>query len=435
MFLDLIIRRNPNLIYTAVELHQSGQIPANTYVIDLEGVKRNAKILNEESKRTGVRLYFMTKQFNRNPLVSAIIQHAGIPSAVAVDVQGAKALHRYGIKVGHVGHLVQIPNHEIQDILEMNPEIITVFSIEKAKRISDIASKLGKVQNLLLRVRTQGDIIYPNEEGGILRENLKKAVDQISKYRNVKISGVVTFPATLYHEESKRVVPTPNFRSIVEAASELRKLGCEITQINAPGATSAKVLQIIAEAGGTHGEPGHGLIGTTPWHLYEDLPEIPCMVYVNEISHFFNNKAYVFGGGFYACDTPPEKGLYHEFRMRTAWTPNALVGNSPENILKTKVGVEKSSFFGRTLNATDYYGGTLCPTPGQNLKMGDTVIYGFRAQVFTTRSYVAVVDGIQSNNPKLLGVFDRSNNLLDRHGYPVKYGEEKVKAMIQDLMS
>ena len=42
MFLDLIRRRNPALIEQAIALHQSGKLPANAYVIDLDAVEANA---------------------------------------------------------------------------------------------------------------------------------------------------------------------------------------------------------------------------------------------------------------------------------------------------------------------------------------------------------------------------------------------------------
>ena len=45
MFLDLIRRRNPRLIEAAIALHQSGQLPANTYVIDLDAVEDNARAI------------------------------------------------------------------------------------------------------------------------------------------------------------------------------------------------------------------------------------------------------------------------------------------------------------------------------------------------------------------------------------------------------
>lgn len=53
MFLDLTIKRNPALIKAAAELHQSGKIPANTYVIDLDTVLENAGHIVKKSEETG----------------------------------------------------------------------------------------------------------------------------------------------------------------------------------------------------------------------------------------------------------------------------------------------------------------------------------------------------------------------------------------------
>ena len=45
MFLDLIRRRNPALVEQAIALHQAGKLPANAYVIDLDAVEANARII------------------------------------------------------------------------------------------------------------------------------------------------------------------------------------------------------------------------------------------------------------------------------------------------------------------------------------------------------------------------------------------------------
>ena len=45
MFLDLILRRNPTLVEQAIALHQAGLVPANSYVIDLDAVTRNAAVI------------------------------------------------------------------------------------------------------------------------------------------------------------------------------------------------------------------------------------------------------------------------------------------------------------------------------------------------------------------------------------------------------
>ena len=42
MFLDLLQRRNGALVDAAMELHQAGELPANTFVLDLDAVTANA---------------------------------------------------------------------------------------------------------------------------------------------------------------------------------------------------------------------------------------------------------------------------------------------------------------------------------------------------------------------------------------------------------
>jgi hypothetical protein len=53
-----------------------------------------------------------------------------------------------------------------------------------------------------------------------------------------------------------------------EAARRLRASGVGITQVNAPGTTSAGTMGVLAKAGATHAEPGNALHGTTPLHLF-----------------------------------------------------------------------------------------------------------------------------------------------------------------------
>jgi predicted amino acid racemase len=428
LFLELTRRRNPALIEAAVDLHQSGTIPANTYVIDLDTVIDNAKAIAEASRKTGITNYFMSKHYNRNPLVSWAIVRAGIPGAVAVDVQCAKSLWRYRVPVKHVGHLVQIPFRETQDVLEMNPEVWTVYSVDNARIVSDAAAKLGKIQNILLRIRAPRDIIYPNEEGGIWEKDLGKAVNEISTFKGVRIVGTVTFPGTLVSEE-RGGEPTVNFQTVVRSAEYLKNCGIEVTQINTPGATSSAMLPVIKNNGGTHGEPGHGLLGTTPWHLFQNLPERPAMVYVNEISHTFLDKAYCFGGGFYACDTPANQGDDSHYKLSSRWEPYAFVGKRSEEIFEKRIPVDVDSFFGRTLHATDYYG-ALSIDKSDQVKTGETAVFGFRAQAFTTRSNIAVIRGVRKK-PRLIGLFDRGNNLLDSKGYPVSNSVESVLNIVE----
>ncbi|MFR2849375.1 MAG: hypothetical protein ACLTC4_20645 [Hungatella hathewayi] len=42
----------------------------------------------------------------------------------------------------------------------------------------------------------------------------------------------------------------------------------------------------------------------------------------------------------------------------------------------------------------------------ENCQVGDTVIMAFRYQIFVTRSDVALVKGLQSGKPEIIGIYD-----------------------------
>ena len=86
MFLDRLIARNPGLAHAAVRLHQSGELLANTYLLDLDAIRANTRVIRAAADAVGLSLYAMTKQFARNPDACDAIADAGIPSAVAVDI-------------------------------------------------------------------------------------------------------------------------------------------------------------------------------------------------------------------------------------------------------------------------------------------------------------------------------------------------------------
>lgn len=420
-FLNVIIRRNPSLIKVAVEMHQEGLIPPNTVVVDLDTVRKNALVIKGEADRYGISCYFMTKQFGRNPLVSKVISDLGLKS-VAVDIEDVKCLHKYGIPIGHVGHLSQIPRNEIEYVLkEVTPEVITVYSIEKAMQISKIASKLGIKQKLLIRPIGRGDFFYPCQEGGIPEKEIIEATRTINSFPNVRVVGVTSFPCFRLNYFTRKVEPLPNLDTIVRVAKTLEeKLGLTIEQINAPADNSAKTMEILHEKGATHAEPGHAFTGTTPWHAFEDLPEVPAWIYVTEVSHILGDTAYVFGGNFMPTDMCI--GIwdykYHQFRIQ------ALVGSDPESIINSEIyGYIIPGYF-------DYYE-PLFLNDKVRVNIGDTVVMGLRNQVFATRAKIAIIRGISEGRPELLGIFDRCGNMLGEHDVPVNIDE--VKALLKRL--
>ncbi|WP_339193417.1 YhfX family PLP-dependent enzyme [Aeribacillus sp. FSL W8-0870] len=383
MFLQSTIMHNKKLIEAALDFHQQGIIPPNTYVIDLDTVKRNAKALSEKAKKQDIELFFMTKQFGRNPLVAQAIVESGIEKAVAVDPWEAMTLSKNGIQIGHVGHLVQIPVHMISTILNLNPDYVTVFSYENARNISRIAQQMGKKQKVFLRIANKDDYIYNGQEGGFTFEQLMKDIESMEKLEGIEIAGLTSFPCILIQDDVPTI--TPNVKSMQTAKLFLMNRGYEKLEMNMPSATSTATMKLLKENGATQGEPGHALIGTTPLHASQNLEEKPAMVYVSEVSHLYNNHAYVFGGGFYPRSHMKE-ALVGTNRQNLKRVPT--IDNAPTNI--------------------DYYGSLA--TDG--VRVGDTVIYAFRTQVFVTNAHVAVLKNI-SENPELVGIYDSMGNLIN----------------------
>ncbi|WP_353892451.1 YhfX family PLP-dependent enzyme [Proteinivorax hydrogeniformans] len=386
MFLDATLRRNPNLIKYATGLHQQGDISPNSYVIDVDAVEFNAREIKKKAQEHNIDLYMMTKQVGRNPELARRIAKCGIEKAVAVDPWEAIALAEAKIKLGNVGHLVQIPNSMISKILSYRPEVITVFSYEMAEAISEEAQKMDIVQDVLLKVVGRKDIVYEGQLGGFKEEGLIEEARKVNNLPNVNIAGVTAFPCFIYDYEKKKITATENSKTLLRAYEKLEnQLKIKIKQINAPSATSCHTIPMLQKLGATHGEPGHALTGTTPLNGQSDQAvEIPAMVYVSEISHTFDNKAYVYGGGYY----------------RRSKVQKALVGKDFKSLSNQKLPAEDIN-----PESIDYYG-ALEIQPNQNVCIGDTVVYAFRTQIFVTRSEVVLVEGISQQNPRIIGVYD-----------------------------
>ena len=410
-FLETAIRRNPEMIRTAAELHRTGEIPVNTYLIDLETVKRNAEIIKKEVDQAHVTAYLCAKQIGRNPLVCRTIMNTGIRKAIALDIEGIKALNRYGIPVGHVGHFGQIPTNEIQYVLgKIEPEVITVFSVEKAKQISDIALKMGKTQDLLVKILARTHHICNPVPGGFTVEESTNAARRINQLGGVRVVGVTTYPACNFNIRSREYTLSANFVSMMNGARELeRELGIEVEHINAAGRNCVQTTAMLAENGATHVEPGHAFTGTLPDMAFYDSPEIPAVCYVSEISHMVQDLPLMFADSMMTTAMIGSiKNVVDYERIHT------VVGTDPDTIIQNKVPAVPQEYWHN--DATWHMYCALLPEQNAKLNVGDTVVAAFRPQIYRApgSARVAVVSGIQRKKPKLLGLFDRSGLLLDR---------------------
>ena len=385
MFLDVLRRRNPRLIDAAITLHQAGQIPANTYVFDLDAVRANAIVISTEANRLGLTVFGMTKQVGRNPDLCRELIAGGISASVAVDMECARATARAGMTVGHLGHLVQIPRAESTAAQALQPQYWTVFSLEKAQEAAAAAARSGRVQHILVRIYDESDEFYPGHEGGFPAAHIVEVADLIDSMNGAHFAGITTFPALIFDGDTKSLRETANLATLRRATAALHTAGRSGFQVNGPGTTSTQALSALAAAGVTQVEPGHALTGTTPLHALTDLPELPAMCYVSEISHLYQGRGYCFGGGMYVDPVFPPYPMH------------ALVSRDPATTRRLPATLPPPA-------AIDYYG-QIDLTEGPGVAIGDTVILGFRAQAFVTRAYTAGISGLDTGKPAVQGIW------------------------------
>lgn len=395
MFLDRLLSLNPELARGAVRLHQSGTVLANTYLLDLDTIGANVRAIRDGAAAAGLSLYAMTKQFARNPDACGAIVDAGIPSAVAVDIQCMEAVLRSRMRIGHVGHLVQ-PHQGTEDaVIAATPEVVTVFDIAIAERLGAAAIRAARTQAVLLRVVDATDRFYFGHGGGFPLESIESCARSVDAIAGLRVVGVTTFPAILADADAGRIMPTPNLATLAEAAQRLRRAGWVVEQVNAPGTTSAGTMRLLADAGATHVEPGNGLLGTTPLMVLDPTsPEIPAIVYVSEVSHLDGNDAYVFGAGLYI------DRVLGDYQLR------AIVGRD-DSALGRVVPAEMAP------DGAIHYYAKLHLSPRHGVRVGDTVVFCFRPQVFVTRGRTRSVQGLGTGVPVLGGTYDVDARRID----------------------
>lgn len=388
MFIDGLVQRNPDLVRATVELHQRGDLPPGSYVIDLDVLYENAVVLCEEAKRLGLSVLAMTKQFGRNPIAIQTLERAGVETFVAVDMGCADAIDRAGAHLGHLGHLVQVPKHQAARAAELKPDYWTVFDLNKAEEAGAAGRATGREQAILARIFGPGDLMFESHAGGFDADEIEQVASILSEVEGCRFAGVSTYPALAFNRQSEQVEATSNLATVGAAAAKLEELGYGHMEVNAPGVTSTAVLKILADAGATQVEPGHGFTATTPLHAVTELVERPAIAFLSEISHLSSGSAYCFGGGLYQCiDTIPGK-------------LGALVGSDPDEALSHRALAHLTDY-----QTIDFYG-RLTPEDGTRMQAGDSVVFCFRPQVFYTRALVAPVSGIASGRPKVEGIFD-----------------------------
>lgn len=386
MFLNQVMQLNKPLIDAAFTLHQSGKLLPDTYIIDMDTLLENSRKILLEAQKNHMDAYFMLKQIGRNPMIGKELMKMGYKGAVVVDFKEALQMMKNGIHISNVGHLVQAPKSVLQKLVDYDCDYFTVYSLEKIKDLNECAKNSNKTIKLMIRVTDDADMIYSGQTAGFYLSELENLVEEVNKLSNVVIKGVTSFPCFLYNEQAGKILPTNNLKTVLKAKEMFEKMGITIENVNAPSTSSVETIREMGNYPINSVEPGHGLTGTTPLSAHTTTEEVPCVVYLSEVSHNFDGLAYCYGGGHY----------------RRSHVKNALVGKSLEDSKMVEV-------IPATDESIDYHFGL-----SEKCEVNDTVIMSFRFQIFVTRSNVALVYGLKENKPVIKGIY---NSLGDEVSY------------------
>jgi predicted amino acid racemase len=399
--LETMARRNPALVRTAALVHRERLVPPDTYVADLDAIRANAAALRAALGRHGLVSYYEAKQLARNPLVCTALVEAGFEAAIAIDVEEAAALHENGFRVGHVGHLGQPASAEIGYVVaELAPEVVTVYSLERAAELGAAAAAAGRTQDVLLRVLGRDDLRRDLVTGGTPEAELVATARRLAGTEGVRLVGATTYPALRWDIRGRRWTPTPNLGTLIRAGETLRAEGFEVTQLNAAGNTCVSSAALLAESGATHVEPGHAFVGSTPGHFFDDLEEIPALAWVSEVAYTLGDAAYAFASGLVANHTI---GFWNSVVYERLL---AFCGPDPDTIQERRLWADPPEFSHSDPSSYMY---ARIHQGRAGARVGDTVVLGVRTQVYRSNSArLAVVEGIRSGSPRLLGLYDRN---------------------------
>jgi predicted amino acid racemase len=413
-----LARRNPGLVAAAAELHQSGVLPPDCYVADLDAIGQNATLVRDALARAGLEAFFEAKQFGRSPPICRLLVELGFERALAIDIEELHALDRQGIPIGHAGHLGQIPSGDVEDVVaRIRPQFITVYSYEKAEQISLAAGRAGILQKLVLRVNGPDDLVPFSIAGGVTEKEALSLARRIEGLEGVALEGVTTYPAVRFDLARGEWVRTANFETMLRIIERLRaELDIDASHVNAAGNVCAASAELVAAGGATHCEPGQAFVGGLVANGFRDEPEVPAVAYVTEVSHFVGDTPYVYAPSMVANNTI---GIWNPLYYDTLLGSLSRPGHDAIGTLRTRPQHFAAS------DPTAFMFNSIHPLEDAQAKVGDTVVLGFRAQLYRANgARLAVLEGVQSGSPNVVGVFDRNGNPLDgRTGAPLAPAE------------
>lgn len=158
----------------------------------------------------------------------------------------------YGEKNVHlIGHL---QSNKVKNAVLYADVIESVDSIEIAREIAKEAAKIGKIQNVLIEIKSGGE----DSKFGILPSELCGLMEQISALSAICVRGVMTIPPISQKNGQNR----PYFESLYELFIDIRQKKYDNSKIDTLSMGMSRDFCDAIAAGSTQVRIGTGIFGS-----------------------------------------------------------------------------------------------------------------------------------------------------------------------------
>ena len=137
-----------------------------------------------------VQIVAVTKTFGIEAINSALdfgISFIGENKVQEVEQKIPMIQNLSNIEIHFIGHL---QSNKVRKVLQLVNVIETIDSIKLAKRVNNISEELNKMTEIFLQINAAND----PAKIGFQKSEILEVASQISQFKNIKISGIMTVP-------------------------------------------------------------------------------------------------------------------------------------------------------------------------------------------------------------------------------------------------
>ena len=231
----------------------------------------------------------MTKQLGRNPDVSRVLATNGIPAAVTVDLACAIAASNGGLRIGHLGHLVQIPRY--RGVPRRLARPVTTGRCSATRRRRRPVPRPSRAA----RCRSSCCASSPRATASTPGTRAASRPTTWSRWPTASTAspacGSRGSPLSRRRSSTRTraAAATPNRTTLARRCRGAARFRPRRRAAERPGHHLGVGARAARRRRAPHRwSPGHGLTGTTPVTPSSDLVEEPAIAYLSEVSHLWN---------------------------------------------------------------------------------------------------------------------------------------------------